>query len=131
MDTETYNITEWDDELVSVNGVILEHSTGGQSSIMPIHGIVAILCTAGLVVGVGSVFSASKRGIVEWVVRGTCYIPRKPYPTLPLVGFFPSLPVAHCTDSISTVFVMAFVRCCCGLFSLWIHALLVSLDSLD
>ena len=59
---------------------------------MPIHGIVAILCATGLVVGVGSVFSGSKRGIVEWVVRGTCYIPGKPYPTLLLVGFVHSLP---------------------------------------
>ena len=41
---------------------------------MPIHSIVAILCAAGLVVGVGSIFSASKGGVVEWVVRGTCYI---------------------------------------------------------
>ena len=28
MDTETYNVTEWDDELVSINGIVLEHSAG-------------------------------------------------------------------------------------------------------
>lgn len=55
---------------------------------MAIHGVVAILCAAGLVVGVGSVFSASKRGVAEWVVRGTCYVPGKPYPALLSVGFF-------------------------------------------